>query len=129
MASNSDVFGIHNIVFVSDGGRSQESSISCVITITPNKKNDWYVLDYIWTVNSGNSIIEQNFAFPFMNSRGSEEDDDCDKDGVIVAKNEMTTQMISHLCMPDEELQSICGLGTASDYRAKIIRSIATLWD
>jgi hypothetical protein len=129
MASKSDVFGSYNVVFNSDGFRSQESSISCAITVNPNKKNDCYVLDYIWTVNSGNSIIEQNFAFPFMKSRGSEEDDDCDKDGVIVAKNEMTTQLIAHLCMPDEELQSICGLGTASDYRAKIIRSIATLWD
>ena len=129
MASKSDVFGSYNVVFNSDGFMSQESSVLCVITIEPNKKNDCYVLDYIWTVNSGNSIIEQNFAFPFMNSRGSEEDDDCDKDGVIVAKNEMTTQMIAHLCMPDEELQAICGLGTASDYRAKIIRSIATLWD
>jgi len=129
MASKSDVFGSYNVVFNSDGFMSQESSVLCVITIEPNKKNDCYVLSYTWTVNSGNSIIEQNFAFPFMNSRGSEEDDDCDKDGVIVAKNEMTTQMIAHLCMPDEELQAICGLGTASDYRAKIIRSIATLWD
>jgi len=33
------------------------------------------------------------------------------------------------LVMSDEELQSSCGLGTESDYRAKIMRALATMWD
>ena len=103
----------------------QESSVSCVITVSNNKHNNCYVLGYVWTTNSGNADISKNGAFPLK----CDGDEIGDMEGVIVAKNDMTAQMIRHLVMPDTELQLICGFGIATDYRAKIIRAIATMWD
>ena len=101
-------------------------SLECDITIKENKSGNCYELDYKWSVAAGNRRLVNNNAFPFvMDQHG----DETDSSGVIVAKNDMTTQMIRHLVMPDADLQAVCGLGTSTDYRAKIIRALATMWD
>ena len=125
MSATSNVCGIYSVVFTGDGFMEEESSLSCVITVSNNKHNDCFVMDYKWTINTGNTDIAKNCAFPLR----CDGDEIGDMEGVIVAKNDMTTQMIRHLVMPDTELQLICGFGIATDYRAKIIRAIATMWD
>jgi len=125
MASSSTVCGIYTVVFTGEGCMEEDSSVSCDITVSNNKHSDCYVLNYVWTINTGNADIAKNCAFPL---RG-DGDDFGDMEGVIVAMNDMTAQMIRHLVMPDAELQLICGFGVACDYRAKIMRAIATLWD
>jgi hypothetical protein len=97
----------------------------CYIKVSENTTGTCYILDYSWRAISGNATPADNLASPFI----SLSDAEGDFGGAIVAKNLMTSQMISHLVMPSEDLQQVCGLGTESDYRGKIIRSLATLWD
>lgn len=125
MSATSNVCGSYTVVFTGEGCMEEDSSVSCVITVSNNKHNDCYEMDYVWTTNSGNVDISKNCAFPLK----CDGDEIGDMEGVIVAKNDMTAQMIRHLVMPDTELQLICGFGIASDYRAKIMRAIATMWD
>ena len=50
-------------------------------------------------------------------------------EAVIVIKNEMTTSMVKHLMMEDEELAKHCGLSSPADYRKKIMVLITQFWD
>lgn len=114
----------YTITFIDGFSRYEKSKVICFISVKENKQKNCYVLDYLWQVILGDTEVSKNDAYPFILC-----EDDTDGEGVIVAKNEMTTQMILHLVMPDSELIQICGVGTTPDYRAKIIRSLATLWD
>jgi hypothetical protein len=125
MTAPSNVCGVYSVDFIGDGSMEEESSVSCIITVNTNKHNDCFVLDYKWTTNAGNVDIAKNCAFPLR----CDDDEIGDMEGVIVAVNDMTSQMIRHLVMPNTELQLICGFGIASDYRAKIMRALATMWD
>ena len=125
MSATSNVCGSYTVVFTGESCMEEDSTVSCAITVNNNKHGDCYKLDYVWTTNTGNADIAKNCAFPLR----CDGDDFGDMEGVIVAKNEMTTQLIRHLVMPDTDLRLICGFGIASDYRAKIMRAIATLWD
>lgn len=119
------ICGNYNITFTDESSTSEASKVDGYISIKENKSKNCYVLDYLWVVIVGDTTISNNFAYPFIRNR----EDDTDGDGVIVAKNSMTEHMIRHLVMPEDELHAVCGLGTASDYRAKIIRALATMWD
>lgn len=119
------ICGNFNNTFTDESSTSEESKVDCYIEVKENKLKNCYVLAYLWVVILGNTTISNNLAYPFIRNR----EDDTDGDGVIVAKNSMTEHMIRHLVMPEAELQEVCGLGTASDYRAKIIRALATMWD
>ena len=123
----STICGDYQITFNDHSFNCSPDSVMCDVNVKENKKKDCYVLGYSWTSLSGVPIITQNNAYPFVLQRYDE--DNTDGEGVIVAKNDMTTQMIRYLVMSDEELQSSCGLGTESDYRAKIMRALATMWD
>ena len=125
--TTSNVCGVYQAVFNDDMYDHMKSSVKCDVNVKENRKNDCYVIDYKWTILSGDPNVTKNNAYPFVIM--SYDDDNTDGEGVIVAKNDMTTQMIRFLVMPDTELQQHCGLGTESNYRAKIIRSLATLWD
>ena len=49
--------------------------------------------------------------------------------GDIVAKNDMTKQMVRHLLMDDTELAKVSGHIFPCDYKAHIMRSLALFWD
>lgn len=120
--------GKYSVMFTEVTHCGDGSSQNCDITIKENKNGSCYKLDYKWTVVSGNTNYLDNAAYPLdvLDKYG---DETFDGTGVIVAKNDMTIQMIRHLVMTDEDLQMVCGLGTSADYRAKIIRALATIWD
>lgn len=53
--------------------------------------------------------------------------DSCEGD--IIAKNSMTEEMVRHLLMDDEALTKVSGHTCPVDYRKKIMRCLALLWD
>ena len=125
MASqSSSVCGEYLVVFTEVTHCGDGDSLECNISVNENKSGKCYVLDYKW---SGKHPVD-NAAYP-LEIRDKYGDETYDITGVIVAKNDMTTQMIRHLVMPDADLQSVCGMGTSTDYRSKIIRALATMWD
>lgn len=132
MASQSSVCGKYSVVFedttYSTYTGTDGDSMECGITVKENKSGRCYVVDYKWSIAKGHRLPASNNAFPFAADQ-NKDGDETDSSGVIVAKNDMTTQMIRHLVMPDTELQAVCGVGTSTDYRAKIIRALATMWD
>ena len=69
-----------------------------------------YDLTYQWEVISGNTNIHKNYANPFINMNGNY--DITDMEGIIVVNNKLSTELIRHLVMPDEELSKICGDGS-----------------
>lgn len=111
----------YKITFHADFGNS--GSIELRLTVA--EKNECYNLSYIWSdlqqTTQLNPVDINHPAYPLL------EDDDME--GVIVSKNGITTQLIEHLVMNDEDLEKVCGNGTANDYRVRIIRSLATFWD
>jgi hypothetical protein len=122
---NFSILDNFNITFTDESSRTEASKVRCFISVKENKQKTCYVLDYSWVIILGDSSFSNNEAYPFIQNQH----DDTDCEGVIVSKNEMTTHMIRHLVMPETELKMLCGMGTTSDYRAKIIRALATLWD
>ena len=118
------VCGNHVVAFMDS---IDDTSVECSVSITVNKTGTCFKLDYKWRTISGDKMFQNNPSFPFVKNCADEDNDDAS--GVIVAKNDMTTQMIRFLVMPDAELRLVCGFGTESDYRAKIIRALATMWD
>lgn len=50
-------------------------------------------------------------------------------DGVIVKKNRMTIEMVSHLLMQPDDLAPVTGLTRADDYKRLIMLSLALFWD
>ena len=89
-----------------------------------NETKEYYDLTYEWSdPTNKHEHMETHPANPFY------PDLQDDSDGVIVAVNHMTTQMIHHLIMNDKDLEQVCGAGTANDYRIRIIRALSTFWD
>ena len=41
----------------------------------------------------------------------------------------MTTEMINHLLMTNDELNKVCGLGYPEYYKINIMKCLAFLWD
>lgn len=55
---------------------------------------------------------------------------DCESlSGEIVYKNEMTTQMIDHLLMDNNDLYDHTGNTIVSDYKFNIMKALSLLWD
>ena len=52
-----------------------------------------------------------------------------DADGVIVAANSATEEMVRHLLMGDADLASASGLTQPADYRRQLQLGLALLWD
>ena len=50
-------------------------------------------------------------------------------EGVIVYKNALTDQMVSHLLMSDRELDNVCGNTWNVQYRANTMFMLALMWD
>ena len=88
--------------------------------------NDKYDLTYQWEIISGNQNIHHNFANPFINMNDY---DNTDLEGLIIINNKLSTELIKHLVMPDNELSKIIGNGTVSDYKKRIINSLSLFWD
>ena len=84
---------------------------------------DKYDLTYQWEVISGNSNIHKNHANPFINMNSRY--DSTNMEGVIVVNNQLSTELIKHLVMPNEKLQKICGVEDAEDYKKRIIYSLS----
>lgn len=89
--------------------------------------NDKYDLSYKWNVITGNTNIHKNYANPFLNMYYDY--DPSDLKGVVVIKNELSTQLIKHLIMSDNQITKICGIGTPCDYRNRIINSLSLFWE
>ena len=91
--------------------KESESKMKLKLKIEYIKKNDYnidkYDLTYQWEVISGNTNIHKNHANPFINMNGNY--DTTDMEGIIVVNNKLSTELIRHLVMPDEELSKICG--------------------
>ena len=121
------IVGNYTLTLVEQGYCGEGVSELTLNLSVEEKITGFFELKYIWDVVSGHPDVEENVAFPFPKT--IEGHDDYDHDGIIVSKNEMTVQMICHLIMPDHILHNICGTGTVSDYRAKIMRALAKLWD
>ena len=85
-----------------------------------------YDLSYDWQIISGNSNIHQNQANPFLNMAYNY--DTTDLEGLIIVDNKLSTEMIKHLVMPENELSKICGNGTAMDYKKRILNSLSLFW-
>jgi hypothetical protein len=115
----------YSIYFENDFEIPKVSKVKCIISVLLNELKTCYILEYRWIVISGNEKIALNEAFPFIHKN----EEDYDIDGVIISKNDMTTQMIRHVIMEDTELQKVCGLGTTTNYRKSIIHCLASLWD
>lgn len=109
------------ITFHADFGVSSQLDLKLTVV----EKESCYDISYIWSDPQNTlplkSVDINHPAYPLL------EDDDME--GVIVYKNGITTQLIEHLVMNDEDLEKVCGNGTANDYRVRIIRSLATFWD
>tara|TARA_B100001248_G_C27187089_1_gene365048 strand:- start:212 stop:592 length:381 start_codon:yes stop_codon:yes gene_type:complete len=87
-------------------------------------EKQYYDISYEWSDPTNKyEIMTTHPANPFYPDLEEE------SDGVIVAANHMTTQMINHLIMNDKDLEEVCGAGTANDYRIRIIRALSTFWD
>ena len=107
-----------------------DSQIKLNLEIEHIKKNDYntdkYDLTYQWEVISGNTNIHKNHANPFINMDSKY--DTTDMEGVIVVNNNLTTEFIKHLVMPNDELSKICGDGSPEDYKKRIIYSLSLFW-
>ena len=110
--------------------KESESKMKLKLKIEYIKKNDYnidkYDLTYQWEVISGNTNIHKNHANPFINMDRNY--DTTDMEGIIVVNNKLSTELIRHLVMPDEELSKICGDGSAQDYKKRIIYSLSLFW-
>ena len=106
---------------------SFESKMKLKLTIEYIEKNEYnrdkYDLTYQWEVISGDTNIHKNNANPFINMDFRY--DPTDMEGVIVVKNQLSTELIKHLVMPNEKLQKICGVEDAEDYKKRIIYSLS----
>jgi len=88
--------------------------------------NDKYDLTYQWEIISGNQNIHHNSANPFVNMN---EYDNTDLEGLVVINNRLSTELIKHLVMPENELSKIIGNGTTDDYKKRILNSLSLFWD
>ena len=110
-----------------DGYKSEIKLNLKIEHIKSNENNkEKYDLTYEWAVLSGNDNIHQNLANPFLNMPNY---DSTDLEGVIIINNKLSTELIKHLVMSDKELSKICGNGTASDYKKRILNSLSLFWD
>tara|TARA_Y100000287_G_scaffold127468_1_gene102995 strand:+ start:641 stop:985 length:345 start_codon:yes stop_codon:yes gene_type:complete len=88
-------------------------------------ENNKYDLSYSWYENGKPADYKNVEARIFDNT----DDVSTNYEGEIIMANQMIDVMISHLVMPDDELQKYTGLGTASDYRWRIVNSLKLFWD
>ena len=109
---------------------SFESKLKLKLKIEYIEKNEYnmdkYDLTYQWEVILGNTDIHKNHANPFINMDTNY--DTTDMEGVIVVNNQITTELIKHLVMPNDELSKICGDGSPEDYKKRIIYSLSLFW-
>ena len=104
-----------------------------------NKDTEYYSVQYKHKFkseplyNTNEDIIYNDdppiiYPHPFANDSEDESLHEL-KDGNIIIKNDLTTQIIKFLLMPDKELSIYIGLTLPSDYRRTIIHDIAKKWD
>lgn len=79
----------------------------------------YYYIDYFY-----NKEVES--SHPFWDDKNLYENH---SDGEIVYNNKMTTEMINHLLMNNDELSKVCGLGCPEYYKINIMKCLAFLWD
>jgi hypothetical protein len=103
-----------------------EVKLNLTVEYIEGNVNNKYDLTYQWEVISGNTNINLNFANPFINMNDY---DNTDLEGLIIINNKLSTELIKHLVMPDNELSKIIGNGTVSDYKKRIINSLSLFWD
>ena len=92
-----------------------------------NKKRFYYV-DYNYKIITKSDLCEaKSFnifrnTFPFKN-------DDCNSNGEVIYKNELTSKMIDYILMDDEELEKYTNNNTAQTYRSELMKALVSLWD
>lgn len=103
----------------------EDDGASCHVHITAT----WYRY-----VEDQRAVIDLKYNFRTTGARGESfhplrEHPEEDAEGVIVAANRATEEMVAHLFMSDQELAPLAGLSTPSEYRGMLIRAMAYLWD
>lgn len=94
------------------------------ITVIHKRYSDnkeYYDIDYKYTFSPSNILGYE--GHPFMGTDFVE-----NKEGDIVAVNDMTTMMIKYLLM-DYELMNNTGNTTPQDYKRSIMHSLSLFWD
>ena len=103
------------------------NSSSAMFTLDVNIKileNNRYDLTYTW-YERGILANPENIEEHVFGSNNN----DLHHEGEIVAGNAMVNEMITHLIMPDSELEKCSGFSSAGDYRYRILNSIKLFWD
>lgn len=103
------------------------SHINLAFTIDYKSTSETYDLTYKWKIISGNSNIHKNIVNPFLNNQVNY--DESDLEGIIIKKNKMTTEMINFFTMDESLLKEKIGMGTALDYKIRIINTLALFFD
>jgi hypothetical protein len=92
-----------------------------------NKKRFYYV-DYDYKIITKSDLCEaKSFnifknTFPFKN-------DDCNSNGEVIYKNDLTSKIVDYLLMDDDELEKYTNNNTAQTYRSELMKALVSLWD
>lgn len=81
------------------------------------------------TYESGKSFYYINYSQWSCNPKDHPVLDEDNLDGDIIVQNPMTVELIKLLIMEEEKLKEYTGHTTASEYKMKLVKNIATLWD
>jgi hypothetical protein len=102
---------------ISEGLDSCKVNISISTKIYDDGKY-FYDISYRYTFSTPHT----SYLHPFLGKKDSAE-------GVIIAKNAMTEEMIRHLLMDDDELANVSGHVNPVCYKKSIMHALSQLWD
>jgi hypothetical protein len=90
---------------------------------------EYYDISYEYEFNGSNKLNSKQNNILKVELHPFYKEDNVNREGEIVYKNEMLTKMIEYLLMNDDELEIHTGFTTSQTYRINLMKAISLFWD
>ena len=105
-------------------GQNSYVTIICNVRII----NEKYYIDFDYTYSSDiNTAEKKNNILKCLDLYDTNLDEPYNGD--IIHKNVFTDNLVTYLCMSNEELQKVSGNVNEENYRLNLIKCVQSLWD